>query len=73
MQLDVPFAQYTPASSTRLRRHRGVGVLLGLRNRMRRPAPARDGRTLDIGPQATPDGYLDFLLAMPVPLDEVRR
>lgn len=74
-QLDVPFAQYTPALV-----HPDFDVLeewelfWGLAHRMRVPLRLEDGRTLDIDRKPTPDEYLDFLLAdSRVPLDEVRR
>ncbi len=74
MQLDVPFAQYTPAL---LRPALDVieewEFFWGLAHRMRTPLVLDDGRQLDIDHKPTPDEYLDFTHAgSRVPLDEVR-
>ena len=74
-QLDVPFAQYTPA----LVRAEGDVIeewelFWGLAHRMRTPLVFDDGRAFDIDRRPTPDEYLDFTHANArVPLDEVRR
>ena len=74
-QLDVPFAQYTPALlAARLRRDRGVGVLLGARAPHAHAAAARAGRSSTSTASRPPDEYLDFThRGSRVPLDEVRK
>jgi anaerobic selenocysteine-containing dehydrogenase len=73
-QLDVPFAQYTPAILTP-----DFDVIeeweffWGLAHRMRTPLVLDQG-TLDLDRKPTPDEYLDFThRGARVPLDEVRR
>jgi len=75
IQLDVPFAQYTPALV-----HPGFDVIeeweffWGLAHRMRTPLRLDSGAELDIDRKPTSDEYLDVLHASArVPLDEVRR
>ncbi|MFI5364026.1 MAG: molybdopterin-dependent oxidoreductase [Candidatus Binatia bacterium] len=74
-QLDVPFAQYTPALV-----HPDFDVIeeweffWGLAHRMRTPLVVDDGRRLDIDRKPTADEYLDFTHAgASVPLDAVRK
>ncbi len=74
-QLDVPFAQYTPALI-----HPDFDVVeeweffWGLAHRLRTPLVLDDGRRLDIDRRPTPDEYLDFTHSgSRVPLDEVRK
>jgi anaerobic selenocysteine-containing dehydrogenase len=74
-QLDIPFAQYTPALL-----QPAFDVIeeweffWGLAQRMRTPLVFEDGRRLDIDRQPTPDEYLDFTHAgSRVALDEVRK
>jgi anaerobic selenocysteine-containing dehydrogenase len=74
-QLDIPFAQYTPAL---LQPDFDVieewEFFWGLAHRMRTPLVFEDGRQLDIDRQPTSDEYLDFTHAgSRVPLDEVRK
>jgi anaerobic selenocysteine-containing dehydrogenase len=74
-QLDVPFAQYTPAL---IRPDFDVieewEFFWGLAHRLRTPLVLEDGRALDIDRKPTPDAYLDFTHAgSRVALDEVRR
>src|SRR5262249_9473491 len=73
IQLDVPFAQYTPALV-----HPGFDVIeeweffWGLAHRMRTPLRLDSGAELDIDRKPTSDEYLDVLHATArVPLDEV--
>jgi anaerobic selenocysteine-containing dehydrogenase len=73
-QLDVPFAQYTPAIL-----HPDFDVIeewelfWGLAHRMRTPLVLEQG-TLDLDRKPTPDEYLDFThRGARVPLDEVRK
>ena len=73
-QLDVPFAQYTPAL---IRPNFDVieewEFFWGLAHRLRTPLVLEDGRALDIDRKPTPDEYLDFTHAgSRIPLDEVR-
>jgi len=74
-QLDVPFAQYTPALL-----HPDFDVIeeweffWGLAHRMRTPLRLENGATLDLDRKPTPDQYLDLTHAgSRIPLDEVRR
>jgi anaerobic selenocysteine-containing dehydrogenase len=74
-QLDVPFAQYTPALV-----QPAFDVIeeweffWGLAHRMGTPLVLEDGRTFDTARKPTADEYLDFTHAgSRVPLDEVRR
>jgi anaerobic selenocysteine-containing dehydrogenase len=74
-QLDVPFAQYTPALL-----HPEFDVIeeweffWGLAHRLRTPLVLDDGRTLDIDRKPTSDAYLDFThTGSRIPLDEVRQ
>jgi len=74
-QLDVPFAQYTPALV-----EPAFDVIeeweffWGLAHRVRTPLVLDDRRQLDIDRKPTPDEYLDFTHAgARVALDEVRR
>ena len=74
-QLDIPFAQYTPAL---VQPDCDVieewELFWGLAHRMRTPLVLEDGRRLDLDRQPTPDEYLDFTHAgSRIPLDEVRR
>ncbi len=74
-QLDVPFAQYTPAL---IRPDFDVleewEFFWGLAHRLRTPLVLEDGRALDIDRKPTPDEYLDFTHAgSRVPLDVVRQ
>src|SRR5262249_25702053 len=75
IQLDVPFAQYTPALV-----HPRFDVIeeweffWGLANRMRTPLRLDSGAELGIDRKPTSEEYLDVLHATArVPLDEVRR
>src|SRR5262249_344029 len=75
IQLDVPFAQYTPELV-----HPDFDVIeeweffWGLAHRMRTPLRLDSGAELDIDRKPTSDQYLDLLHATSrVPLDEVRR
>ena len=74
-QLDVPFAQYTPALL-----HPDFDVIeeweffWGLAHRMRTPLRLENGATLDLDRKPTPDQYLDLTHnGSRVPLHEVRR
>jgi anaerobic selenocysteine-containing dehydrogenase len=74
-QLDVPFAQYTPAL---IRPDFDVieewEFFWGLAHRLRTPLVFEDGRLLDIDRKPTPDDYLDFThTGSRIPLDEVRK
>lgn len=75
IQLDVPFAQYTPALV-----HPSFDVIeewelfWGLAHRMRTPLVLENGQAIDIDRKPTPDEYLDQTHAgSRIPLDEVRR
>jgi anaerobic selenocysteine-containing dehydrogenase len=74
-QLDIPFAQYTPA----LVRADGDVIeewefFWGLAHRMRTPLRLENGRALDLDLKPTSDAYLDLTHAdARVPLAEVRR
>jgi len=74
-QLDVPFAQYTPALvCPPFDVIEEWEFFWGLAHRMRTPLRFEDGRELDIDRKPTPDEYLDFTHAgSRVPLDEVRK
>ena len=74
-QLDIPFAQYTPAIL-----HPDFDVIeewelfWELAHRMRTPLVLEDGRRLDTERRPTPDEYLDFTHAgSRIALDDVRR
>ena len=74
-QLDVPFAQYTPALL-----HPDFDVIeeweffWGLAHRMRTPLRLANGAVLDLDRKPTPDQYLDLTHRdSRVPLEEVRR
>jgi len=74
-QLDVPFAQYTPALL-----HPDFDVIeeweffWGLAHRMRTPLRLANGAVLDLDRKPTPDQYLDLTHRdSRIPLDEVRR
>ena len=74
-QLDVPFAQYTPAL---LRPDFDVieewEFFWGIAHRLRTPLRLDDGRELDLDRKPTADEYLDLTHAgSRVPLDEVRQ
>ncbi|HZW75788.1 MAG TPA: molybdopterin dinucleotide binding domain-containing protein, partial [Caldimonas sp.] len=73
-QLDIPFAQYTPAI---LQPDFDVieewEFFWGLARRMRTPLVLDDGRRLDLDRMPSPDEYLDITHAgSRVPLDDVR-
>ncbi len=75
VQLDVPFAQHTPALL-----HPDIDVIeewelfWGLAHRMRTPLRLDDGQVVDIDRKPTPEEYLDLLHAgSRIKLDEVRR
>jgi anaerobic selenocysteine-containing dehydrogenase len=74
-QLDVPFAQYTPALvQPPFDVIEEWEFFWGLAQRMRTPLVFEDGRQLDIDRKPTSDEYLDFTHAgSRVPLDEVRQ
>ena len=74
-QLDIPFAQYTPAIlAPEFDVIEEWEFFWGLAHRMRTPLVFEDGRRFDIDRQPSPDEYLDFTHAgARVPLDEVRR
>ena len=74
-QLDVPFAQYTPALV-----HPGFDVIeeweffWGLAHRMRTPLRLENGVAVDLDRKPTPDEWLDIVCAgSRIPLDEVRK
>jgi anaerobic selenocysteine-containing dehydrogenase len=74
-QLDVPFAQYTPAL---IRPEFDVieewEFFWGLSHRMRTPLRLENGVDVDIDRKPTPDEWLDIVCAgSRVPLDEVRK
>ncbi len=74
-QLDVPFAQYTPAI---LRPAFDVieewELFWGLAHRMRTPLRLEDGREIDLDRKPTAEEWLDVVCAgSRVPLDEVRK
>jgi anaerobic selenocysteine-containing dehydrogenase len=74
-QLDLPFAQYTPAL---IRPDSDVieewEFFWGLAHRMRTPLVLDDGRALDLDRKPTPEEWLDIVCAgSRIPLDEVRK
>jgi len=75
LQLDVPFAQYTPAL---IRPDFDVieewELVWGLAHRMRTPLRLENGRDVDIDHKPTSEEWLDIVCTgSRIPLDEVRR